>query len=189
MAPPTADGAGSVPGAELALDAARLADLGPLLQAGVEVRARTGGSVLAFLADELGIPAAEIAERVSTVFLDGDVVDDLEAAVLRDGARLALSGALPGLVGATLRRGGAYAAMRAAITRRPEATGAAPAGTGTVRVKLFNLLVAELGPALLRHGFLVEAEAARALGLAAPPLAPGARVLVRAAPAGGRACP
>lgn len=176
----------------VALDRSRLSELSPLLQGGVDVPARTGATVLEFLLEELGISPEQVA-RVSTVFLDGDVVDDLEAAVLRDGARLALSAAMPGLVGATLRRGGAYAAMRAAITRAPERPGAAARRDGTVRVKLFNLLVAELGPTLLRHGILLDPDAARELlprlGAPAPPAGAAAPVLLRAALAGAAPCP
>ena len=48
--------------------------------------------------------------------LDGKPVDDIGAALVQDGSTLALSAAMPGLVGATLRRGGAYSSFRSAIT-------------------------------------------------------------------------
>jgi hypothetical protein len=83
---------------------------------------------------------------------------------------------MPGLVGATLRKGGYYAAMRAAITLAAEQ--GAPAAGGPVvevQVKLFNLLIEELGPVLLAHGFaLTPAEARALLGEQAPPLPAGA---------------
>ncbi len=129
-------------------------------------------SVLAFLVQDLGLTPEYVRQRITTVFLDGQVVDVLEDAMLRDGSRLALSAAMPGLVGATLRRSGPYAAMRAEITRASEhEVHARSAGTGVIHVKLFNLLLDELGPLLLERGVLLEREALAALGLAvqAPP--------------------
>jgi hypothetical protein len=69
---------------------------------------------------------------------------------------------MPGLVGATLRRGGAYSSLRSGITYHETGTACAP-GEGWVRVKIFNLLMAELGPGLLRKGVLLRS--AELLGL------------------------
>ena len=139
-----------------------------LFQRGVRVSAHCGRSVQQFLTDELGLTPEYVKEHVSTVFLDGDVLDDLEKAVLRAGSTLALSAAMPGVVGATLRRGGYYAAMRDAITHDQElASSEAKVATALVTVKLFNLLLKDLGPILLRRGIVVEAREAReALGAA-----------------------
>jgi len=143
-------------------------------QRGVWVRALAGATVRGFLVDGLGVDPEYVRSRITTVFLDGSVVDDLEAAHLHQGARLALSAAMPGLVGATLRKGGYYAAMRAAITL-VDGQGGADGSTVVVSVKLFNLLIEELGPVLLAHGFAVTPEEARRL-LGAPlcGLPPGA---------------
>jgi hypothetical protein len=62
---------------------------------------------------------------------------------------------MPGLVGATLRRGGAYSSFRSAITYHETVMACAP-GEGWVNVKIFNLLMAELGPDLLRTGVLLR---------------------------------
>ena len=143
-----------------------LGRLAPRFQQGLWVRAAAGASVRSFLEDGLGVDPEYVRSRITTVFLDGSVVDDLEAAHLHEGARLALSAAMPGLVGATLRKGGYYAAMRAAITLGPEReAGAGGAPVVPVQVKLFNLLIEELGPVLLAHGIgLPRAEAVAALG-------------------------
>jgi hypothetical protein len=148
-----------------------------LFQLGVAVPTETGGSVLRFLTDELGIDPAYVAGRITTVFLDGQVVDGLETAVLRPGSRLALSAALPGLVGATFRRSGIYAAMRASITRAAERPDADASHTAEqlVHVKLFNLLIDEVGPILLRHGIVLSRDEA----LAALPGVGGVRELPR----------
>jgi hypothetical protein len=65
---------------------------------------------------------------------------------------------MPGLVGATLRRGGFYSAMRSEISwkagdgERDEGDGP----PGTVRLKLFNTVLREIGPALLQRGVMVD---------------------------------
>lgn len=125
-----------------------------LLQRGVAVRARSA-TVEGFLRDDLGLAPRYVAERITTVFLDGRVVDRLEEAAFRDGSLLALSAAMPGLVGATLRRSGSYAVMRSTITHRAPAGPGPQRGGVLLRVKLFNLLIAELGPVLLGRGVVV----------------------------------
>ena len=126
-----------------------------LLQQGVKIRRRVGCSVDAFLREEIGVSPATI-EKIQSIMLDGKPVDDISSALIHDGSVLALSAAMPGLVGATLRRGGAYSSFRGAITYHE--TGMACASVeGWVRIKIFNLLMAELGPGLLRKGVLVEA--------------------------------
>ena len=139
-------------------------------------------SVLEFLVEDLGLTPEYVRQRITTVFLDGQVVDVLEDAALREGSRLALSAAMPGLVGATLRRSGPYAAMRAEITRPAEhEVHVCSAATTVVEVKLFNLLIDEIGPVLLERGVLLEREAVVALGVAvdAPPTGPHELVEVR----------
>lgn len=124
-------------------------------------------SVLGFLIEDVRLTPEYVQQRITTVFLDDHVVDVLENAMLRKGSRLALSAAMPGLVGATLRRSGPYAAMRAEITRTAEhELDARSRATTIVHVKLFNLLIDEIGPAILERGVLLEREAAVALGLA-----------------------
>lgn len=164
-----------------ALEVGELSRFTELLQRGVAVRARGGATVGRFLHEDLGLDPEYVAGRVSTVFLDGQVVDRLDDAVLRDGSRLALSAALPGLVGATLRRSGFYAAMRSDITHRTPASGAVAAGGAVVHVKLFNLLIGELGPVLLARGAVVpRPEAERLLaGVLPGPLPDGDPVELR----------
>jgi hypothetical protein len=117
---------------------------------GVEV----GCSVRAFITARLGMSPAFIRNCISTIFLDGKPVDDLDTAVIRDGSRLALSSALPGLVGATMRSGGVLASLRSSITYKE--TGICTGGKGTIHVKLFNMVMEEAGPDLLRAGILVS---------------------------------
>jgi hypothetical protein len=145
-----------------------------LLQQGVRIRRRVGCSVDAFLRDEVGAGAATI-EKIQSIMLDGKPVDDIRTALIHDGSTLALSAAMPGLVGATLRRGGAYSSFRSAITYQ-ETDRSCPGGEGLVRIKIFNLLMGELGPGLLRQGVLVKAaDLAGLLAERAAELAPGCR--------------
>ncbi len=119
-----------------------------LLQSGVAVRARTGTSVRAFLVDSLGVDPEYVESEIQTVFLDSHPVDNLDAAHVVDGCTLALSGAMPGLAGATMRRGGYYARMRAGISldARPDSVGGAD--SGIIRVKLFNRPLGDLTEAM-----------------------------------------
>lgn len=103
-------------------------------------------SIQDFLCEKLGLAPEYVENRITTVFLDGKVVDDLEQAMLRNGSKLALSAAMPGLAGASLRRNGAYAALRQSISQ-PWPSSDEEEG-GFIQVKLFNLLIAELGPLL-----------------------------------------
>jgi hypothetical protein len=124
-----------------------------LLQQGVMIRSRVGCSVETFLREELKA-APETIEKIQSIMLDGRPVDDIGTALLHDGSTLALSAAMPGLVGATLRRGGAYSSLRSAITYH-ETGKDCTAGEGWVNIKIFNLLMGELGPDLLETGVLL----------------------------------
>jgi hypothetical protein len=127
-----------------------------LLQQGVRVRRRMGCSVAAFLREELGADPATI-EKIQSIMLNGKPVDDIGSALVQEGDVLALSAAMPGLVGATLRRGGAYSSFRSTITYHETGKACMP-GAGLVNIKLFNLLMAELGPGLLRQGVFIKTE-------------------------------
>ena len=140
--------------------------LRPLFQQGIQVRVMDGTSLSEFLVGELGVDPDYVRTRITTVFLDGSVVDDMETAQLHEGATLALSAAMPGLVGATMRKGGYYAAMRGDITLAMDLGVTKAAGRMVrVKVKLFNLLIEEIGPLLLNSGFaLAPTEAAEYFG-------------------------
>jgi hypothetical protein len=127
-----------------------------LLQKGFLFECHVGASLKSFLCGELGLSEQYVAERISTVFVDGKCVDDIDSATVRRGSTIALSAAMPGLAGASLRRGGVYGAIRSSITygkddRREEET-------GLCSIKLFNLLIVELGPIFLQRGILVKAD-------------------------------
>lgn len=140
----------------LTMESDRLAEFFLLLQQGIVVTARVGCTLDRLLSEQWGLSPDYVAQRITTIFLDGRAIDDVNRAVIREEAVIALSGAMPGLVGATMRRGGYYAAMREGITYQ-EVAADVPDRIATVRVKLFNLLLPELGPAFLRRGFIIAA--------------------------------
>lgn len=126
----------------------------PVFQQGITVEAETGCSVKELLCGQLGIDPTYVEERISTIFLNGKPVDDCDTAVCGDGAVLALSAAMPGLVGAILRKGGFYTAMRSAITYRTQGADSVRAN-GRIRLKLFNSIMGEAGPLVLRRGIII----------------------------------
>jgi len=115
---------------------------------------KAGTSVREFLSGVLGLKPEYIRDRIQSLFLDGKPVDDYDSARIRNGSRLALSAALPGLVGATLRQGGLLAELRGSITYRNSAIN--ETGCGTVHVKLFNLIMDDLGLSFLLEGVLIK---------------------------------
>lgn len=127
-----------------------------LLQQEFMVAGEVGISMRRLLCDSLQLNPTYIDERIQTIFLDGQPVDNVDTAVVRDGATLALSAAMPGLVGATFRSGGPLAPFRSTISHRGNAADIKP-GEGTVALKLFNLLIRELGPGFLKRGILIPA--------------------------------
>jgi hypothetical protein len=126
-----------------------------LFSKGVIVTGRTGCSLRDFVCEQLGVPEAYLEQRIQTIFLNGKAVDDYTTALVTDGASVALSAAMPGLVGAVFRRGGYYAGLRNTVTHQGDES-AACAMDGSVTVKLFNLTVKELGPLLLADGVRVD---------------------------------
>jgi hypothetical protein len=128
-----------------------------LLQNGVKVKARVGSTVLSFLCDDLGISAEYVEKRIQTLFLNGKAIDNPDTALLKEDSTLALSAAMPGLLGATLRKGSYYAKMRGEISYQEQSTGVT-VHEGFVVLKLFNLLPSEIGPSVLTRGIWMKGE-------------------------------
>ena len=116
-----------------------------------------GTTIRNLLHDQFGVGENSIEERISTIFLDGKPVDDIDSVTVKNGATLALSGAMPGLVGATLRRKSPLASFRRTISssdliRKEEGT-----STGIIRIKIFNVLINDIGPLFLERGIFLSA--------------------------------
>ncbi len=131
--------------------------LSPILQKGVIVKTLTGITVRVLLEDELQVSHDVVDNQIATVFLDGRPVDDIDRAIVTENSEIALSGAMPGFVGAAMRRGGYYSRMRSEITHTAgniliEKT------DGLVKIRLYNTLIDLIGPILLNRGFLVPSD-------------------------------
>jgi hypothetical protein len=133
----------------------RMSLFSSLLGQGFTLNIRTGISVRDLLCRQIGVSDDYLDQRIQTIFLDGKVVDNVDTAVIRKGSTLALSAAMPGLAGAVLRRGGAYAAMRSQISHKNNTTDVSDEN-GTVMLKLFNLVALELGPMCLKQGIWID---------------------------------
>ncbi|HBD08871.1 MAG TPA: hypothetical protein DCZ69_11480 [Syntrophobacteraceae bacterium] len=147
---------------DITVSASRVPRCSLMLQSGFQVRAQVGVSVRDLLCNQLELPSDYLDSRIQSVFLDSRPVDDMDRAIVEDGSVLALSGALPGLVGATMRRGGYYGCLRDSITYRPASANlvANPkSAAGTITIKLFNLVLKDLGPHFLSRGVLLPANA------------------------------
>ena len=125
---------------------------------GVVVDAAAGCTIHALACDRLGISEDYLTNGIQTVFLDGWAVDNIETAIVEPGAVVAFSAAMPGLVGATMRRGGHYAALRSNITHAGAGESAGPGVSGAILVKLFNQVARDLGMAFLCRGVWVEGD-------------------------------
>jgi len=128
-----------------------------LLGQGFIVDAPANCSIRDLITECLGIPDDYLEERIQTLFLNGTVVDDLNACSIKEGSTLALSGAMPGLAGAVLRRGGFYASFRRQISHIDSQLRIDKDNLWIV-IKLFNLIVKELGPEFLEKGIWMEGE-------------------------------
>ena len=128
-----------------------------LLSQGFAIHAQLGCTIKELLCGQLGIKDDYLEERIQTIFLDYKTVDDVNSAVIREGSILALSAAMPGVLGATVRKGGWYAPMRKQISHDNDITSDLHT-KGEVTIKLFNLIAKELGPLFLERGIRIKGE-------------------------------
>lgn len=129
--------------------------LSPVFQKGVFMKVVVGSSIRELLQDQLGITRDFVDSQIATVFLNGKAVDNIDRAIVRNNCEIALSGAMPGFVGATMRRGGYYSSMRAAISYVEE-NPISGSGEGLIRIKLYNTLIDSLGKLFARQGFFIQ---------------------------------
>jgi hypothetical protein len=146
----------------IVLDGASLAAFSALLQKGTLIKTLSGKSIRAVLCDQMGVTREYLDNRVNTIFLDGKPVDDVDSAIIKEGAVLALSAAMPGFVGAAFRKGGFYARMRGSITHVEE-SGSTTSGEGFFLLKLYNFVAKELGPLFLESGIWLHRDEVKEL--------------------------
>jgi len=126
-----------------------------LLENGFIIKGQIGCSVKEFLCNRMFIDQEYLDKRIQTIFLNGKPVDDVNSAIVKDGSAISLSAAMPGLAGATMRKGGVLATMRSGISCVPVETGF-DSYEGKVTIKFFNLISKELGPEFLNRGIIID---------------------------------
>jgi hypothetical protein len=100
----------------LTLDKKILSPFMNLLQKGFLVAIPTGSTIKHMLCDYYDVDENYLENRIQTIFLDGKPVDDVDKTMVKNGSNVALSAAMPGLVGSTFQRGGVLATFRSGIT-------------------------------------------------------------------------
>lgn len=128
-----------------------------VLQSGFRIPVRVGCTLRRLLCQQFGLQPDYVEGRISTIFLNGHPVDDLDQTIVSDGATLALSAAMPGLVGATMRRGGFYADLRSGISLHAQSASENLAD-GIITLKLFNVLADDVGAMFLQRGIELGAQ-------------------------------
>jgi len=141
----------------LTIKEARLPVFYQLLAAGFQVRAPVGCGVRDLLQQGLGLDAAYVEDKIQTVFLNGRAVDDFDRTEVPDGAVLALSSAMPGLVGAVFRRQSPLAGMRGVSVAAGACSSIGSRPEGWITLKLFNRVAGDLGPDFLAAGIRLPA--------------------------------
>lgn len=130
-----------------------------LFQSGILIPSHRGESIGVFLSKLPGFTADYISNRVQTIFLDGNAVDDLQTQLISDNSVLAVSAAMPGLAGAIFRRNSMHAALRAQSA--DSNLQSKNKDSILVTLKLFNMIAVERGIALLERGLSIPCEAVR----------------------------
>lgn len=123
-----------------------------LLQRGVFVERPPVCTVMECICRLLNTDPESVTREMGTIIIDNAVVDDPESAPIHSAASLVLSGAMPGLVGAMLRSGSPYKAMRA--TMKPTRNG--DEEKPMLEIKLFNSVLENHVEDIVDHGFWIE---------------------------------
>jgi len=128
-----------------------------LFQSGALLKVQVGASIKNLLCEQLSLDKTYVDKRISTIFLNSQPVDDIDKAIIKSNDTLALSSAMPGLIGATLRRDSHLAPLRDTITFKKYRNDGIQA-YGLIHLKLFNLILHEVGPFLLQRGVMMKFE-------------------------------
>jgi len=143
----------AVPEFHCFMEPAKIERIATVLQAGFYVRSKTGITLFSFLQKLPGFSNDYIIDRLQTIFLDGDAIDDLQNTFTESSATLALSAAMPGLAGAIYRKQSPHASLRKSPVIRKTSQAI---NDVLVRVKFFNVIAIEKGPAVLEQGAVIN---------------------------------
>lgn len=125
-----------------------------LLQGGVQISTTRGESLGIFLDRLPGFTMEYIVDRVQTIFLDGNAIDDLQTPLNNDENILAISAAMPGLAGAIFRMNSLHAALRTKGDVEQMLTD--DDDQILVTLKLFNMIAQERGGEILKRGVFLS---------------------------------
>jgi len=127
----------------------------PEFQDGIYISTSEGCTIYSLLTENCGFSDQYISERIKTILIDGGPVDDIFNIKIKEGGVCALSGAMPGIVGAMMRIGSPYASMRKSITVGPDKS--FESGKSIIfKIKLFNMILSDMGNHFLTRGIFIE---------------------------------
>lgn len=128
-----------------------------ILQKGFFLSGHEGMSVRQFMVECLGYDNCLVDESVRTVFLNSSPVDNIDTALVKDGDRLALGSAMPGLVGICMGRDNPYKEFRSGIACHGNEGQVSSEAAIRVYVKIFSTLAVDTGADILARGIEVDA--------------------------------
>ena len=129
-----------------------------LMQSGFQVKTHAGSSIKNLLCSQFNIDEQILENRIKIIFLDGKSVDDPEIAKIKEGSIVALSPPVGGLVGTTFLKGSPLAGMRNDITHFDYSTNTVTSEKVMITIKLFGLMIGEVGPTFLQQGIWLTKE-------------------------------
>ena len=138
---------------EIVLPSASISRFTTLLQSGIRFPVTTGESIGDSLLRLPGLSNTYLTDKLQTIFLNGNPVDDLTTPFTDTDSTLALSAAMPGLAGAIFRRNSPHASLRGNYADRSQGTHKKPI---TISLKLFNTVAKDLGPNFLIEGVVID---------------------------------
>jgi len=143
-----------------------------LLQSGIFLEARQGETIGGLLTGLPGFTMEYARQRIQTIFLNGLPADDLDQQLWGKEAVIAISAAMPGLAGAIFRKGGMHASLRTETAGKLSGNGGNMQPL-QIRLKLFNMIAAERGLAILAGGCVMHSAALERFLSYRPPLFAG----------------
>lgn len=145
----------SVPVLQITLQSAFVQRLVTVLQSGFFCSSVQGKTLLTFLSSLPGFTEDYIENRLQTIFLNGDSVDDMNLTFSEEFVVLALSAAMPGLAGSLFRKGSPLTVLRKTAVQKQLKSSESPV---VVQVKLFNVIAVEIGGTLLADGAVLDCD-------------------------------
>jgi len=127
-----------------------------ILQKGFYLRALSGMTVRQFLVEVLGYESRFIDETVRTIFLNSSPVDDIDTVHVKDGDRVALGGAMPGIVGIVMGRDNPYKEFRSDIACSGNDADLSPENSIRIFTKIFSTIVTKTGVDVLARGIEIS---------------------------------